>query len=175
MSTGKSIFITGYGHNNAIEKIAISLFDNFDFGYKKSESNAEIYCDTINKLKLEGESWVFAQIISENTQYQLNALLPLTFDVILEMHDLSIQRLLRECNPQELAKALKGEKEAIKEKVFSNLSKRAAQMLKEDIECMGPLGINDVIEAQKKIIRIICLLEQTGEIINSRLKGEAVK
>jgi hypothetical protein len=177
MSNGGTTVITVYGHNKIIDKIAVSQFDNFggDFYHHSNDANAQIYCDTINRLKLEGDSWVFAKIISENTQYTLDAFLPLKFDIILNLDDRAIQTVLSIVHFQEIAKALKGKNEAIQEKILNNMSKRAAGMLKEDMEYLGPIGITDIKEAEEKIITIIRHLEQTGEIIIPYLKGETAE
>jgi flagellar motor switch protein FliG len=177
MGNGKTAVITVYGHNKVIDKIAVSQFDKSEGGYYSysNDSNAKTYCDTINTLKLEGESWVFAKIVSENTQYTLDAFLPLKFDTILNLDDKSVQKILREVDYQEIAKALKGENEAIQEKIFNNMSRRAAQMLKEDMKFMGPIRIIDIKEAQEKILNIIRHLEQTGEIVIAYSKGETTE
>jgi hypothetical protein len=174
MSNEKSTVITVYGHNKVIDKIAVSLFDKSKDSYyvHSDDSNAKTYCDTINGLKLEGDSWIFAKIVSENTQYTLDAFLPLKFDIILSLDDKAIQKILREVDEQEIAKALKGSNEMVQEKIFNNMSKRAAQMLKEDIDYIGPVRIIDVKKAQEKIINIIHCLEQAGEIVIPFFKGE---
>jgi flagellar motor switch protein FliG len=167
MSKAKDIVVTVYGHNDVIDNIAVSLFDKPDSGNygSNNESNAETYCDALNKLKLEGESWVFAKIISENVPYSLDSFFSLKFDIILNLDDRALQKVLREVDYQELAKALEGEKESVKEKIFRNMSERAALMLKEDMEFMGPVGIRDAKKSQEKIMALIRHLEQTGEIV----------
>jgi hypothetical protein len=179
MSDGKSVVVTTYGHGNVIDNIAVSLFDKYKTnGYsweeKYDETNARTYCNTMNKLILEGESWVFARIISENIPYSLDSFSPEKFDMILELDNMAIQKTLREVDSQVLTKAMKGEKEPVKEKIFSNMSERAARMLKDDLECMGPVGINDVMEAQEQIIRIIHHLADSGEFIIPRSKGDVI-
>ena len=79
----------------------------------------------------------------------------LTFDVITRLDDRSIQKMLREVDQMELAKSLKGADEEIQKKIFRNMSKRAANMLQEDMEFMGPVRLADVNEARDKIIKII--------------------
>ena len=177
MATGKSVVITAYGHEKTIDKIAVSLFDRSESGYYRSynESNAETYCDTINSLGLKGDSWVFAKIISENMPFSLDAFLPITFNLVLRLDDRSIQKVMREVDSQELAKALKGESEEVQERFFCNMSKNAAQMLKEDMEYMGPVRIKDVKEAQEMILAVIRHLEQTGEIDVSFSQGGTIE
>jgi flagellar motor switch protein FliG len=75
---------------------------------------------------------------------------------------------MREVDSQELAKALKSVDSEVQDKIFKNMSKRAAGMLKEDMEYMGPVRLKDVEEAQQKIVSIIRHLEDTGEIVVAR-------
>jgi flagellar motor switch protein FliG len=167
MANKKSIVITAYGHDKTIDKIAVSTFESSgDDRYYSQETDAETYCNTINALELKGDSWVFAKKISENSQYALNVFLPLKFsDVIMQLNNMAIQKTLREIDSQEIAKALKSESEEVKERIFSNMSKRASQMLKEDIEYMGPIRLKDVEKSQETILNIIRRLDQTGEIV----------
>jgi flagellar motor switch protein FliG len=167
MSRGKDIVVTVYGHKDAIDNIAVSLFDKSEgdhYGYY-TESNANKYCNALNKLKLEGESWVLAKIVSENAPYSLDVFYPMNLETILMLDDRSLQRVLREVDSLNLARALKGEKETVKEKVFRNMSPRAAQMLKEDMELMEQVRIIDAKESQERIVQVIRHLEQTGEIV----------
>jgi flagellar motor switch protein FliG len=80
--------------------------------------------------------------------------------------------VLRKLSIKEIAIALKSVKETIQEKIFINMSKRAVQMLKEDMLYMGPVRSKDVEECQQKIIDIICHLAQIGEIIIPCSRGE---
>ncbi|MFN6991669.1 MAG: flagellar motor switch protein FliG [Fervidobacterium sp.] len=94
------------------------------------------------------------------------------FEDILKLDDRSVQLVLREVNTQDLAVALKGASEELKQKIFNNMSKRAQQLLKDEIEFMGPVRVKDVEEAQQKIINIIRRLEEAGEIVVARGGGE---
>lgn len=96
------------------------------------------------------------------------------FEDILSLDDKSIQRVLREVENSDLAVALKGSQEQVQEAIFNNMSKRLAQMIKEDMEFMGPIRMKDVEEAQQKIVNIIRKLEDTGEIIISRGGGDDI-
>jgi len=94
------------------------------------------------------------------------------FEDITKLDDRSIQMVLREVDTKELARALKGSSEEIMDKIVNNLSKRAGQLLKEEIEFMGPLRVADVEEAQQKIVNVIRRLEESGEIFIARGGGE---
>jgi flagellar motor switch protein FliG len=90
------------------------------------------------------------------------------FEDIIMLDDKSIQRVLRDVDHQDLAKALKAVDPEVQEKIFRNMSKRAAQTLKEDMEYMGPLRMKEVEESQQKIVGNIRRLEEQGEIIIAR-------
>lgn len=96
------------------------------------------------------------------------------FEDILSLDNRSIQRILREVDNHELAVALKGSTEEVKEIIFSNISSRLADMIAEDLEYMGPKRIKEIEEAQQKIVNIIRKLEETGEIIISRGGGDEI-
>jgi len=94
------------------------------------------------------------------------------FEDIVLLDDRSIQKVLREVDSQELAKALKGVDSEVQEKIFRNMSKRAASLLSEDMDFMGPIRLRDVEESQQKIVNIIRKLEDAGEIVVARTGEE---
>ena len=96
------------------------------------------------------------------------------FEDILSLDNRSIQRFLREVDNNLLAVALKGATEEVQKVIYSNMSKRLAEMIREDIEYMGPVRLKDVEEAQQKIVNIIRKLEDAGEIIISRGGGDEI-
>lgn len=87
------------------------------------------------------------------------------FEDIVLLDDRSIQKVLREVDTGELAKALKGADSEVCDKIYRNMSKRAATMLKEEMEFLGPLSIKDVYEAKRKIVSVIRRLEEGGDIV----------
>jgi flagellar motor switch protein FliG len=94
-----------------------------------------------------------------------------TFEDIVKLDDRSAQRVLREVDIRDLALSMKGASDTAKEKVFKNMPKRAAAMLKEEIEFLGPVRAEDVESAQEKIVNVIRQLEDSGEIIIQRGSG----
>jgi len=94
------------------------------------------------------------------------------FEDIVKLDDRSVQIVLREVETRDLALALKGASEEVKQKIFKNISKRAAQLLQDELEYMGPVRLKDVEEAQQKIINVIRRLEEAGEIVIARGGGE---
>ena len=89
------------------------------------------------------------------------------FEDILLVNDKGIQAVLKEIDNDELALALKTASDELKDKVFSNMSERAAQLVKEDMEYMGPVRVSDVEAAQQRIVDVVRRLEDAGEIIIS--------
>jgi flagellar motor switch protein FliG len=86
------------------------------------------------------------------------------FDNLLEIDDRSMQELLREVPADRLLLALKGADDALKEKIFKNMSQRAAEMLKDDLEAKGPVRISEVEAAQKEILQVARRLAEAGTI-----------
>ncbi len=89
------------------------------------------------------------------------------FDDILKVNDKGIQAVLKEIDNDELCLALKTASDELKEKIFSNMSARAADLIKEDMEYMGPVRLSDVEAAQQRIVDVVRRLEDAGEIIIS--------
>lgn len=96
------------------------------------------------------------------------------FEDIINLDSTSIQRFIREIDNNDLAVALKGATEEVAEVIYGNMSKRMAEMIKEDMEFMGPVRLRDVEEAQQKIVNIIRKLEEAGEIIIARGGGDEI-
>lgn len=96
------------------------------------------------------------------------------FEDIITLDDSSIQRVMREVESKDLAKALKGASEEVKERILRNISKRAGEMLKEDLEFLGPVRLREVEEIQQQIVSIIRRLDESGEIIISRGGEDAI-
>ncbi len=97
------------------------------------------------------------------------------FEDIINLDNIYVQRVLRDVDNSDLALALKGASKEVADHIYGNISKRAAETLKEDIEFMGPVRITAVEEAQHKIVGVIRRLDEAGEIIISRGdQGEVV-
>ncbi|MCD8038968.1 MAG: flagellar motor switch protein FliG [Lachnospiraceae bacterium] len=96
------------------------------------------------------------------------------FEDILLLDDRSIQRVLRDVDNNDLAIACKGSGEEVQNAIFRNMSKRLAEMIREDMEFMGPVRMKDVEEAQQKIVNIIRKLEDSAEIVISRGGGDEI-
>jgi flagellar motor switch protein FliG len=86
------------------------------------------------------------------------------FDNLVEVDDRSIQALLREVASDTLIIALKGAEEALKEKILKNMSKRAGEMLRDDLEARGPVRLSEVEGAQKEILSIARRMAEAGDL-----------
>lgn len=96
------------------------------------------------------------------------------FEDILTLDSRSIQRFLKEIDNNQLAIALKGAGDDVKNIIFANMSKRMADIIREDMDFMGPVRLRDVEEAQQKIVNVIRRLEEIGEIVISRGGGDEI-
>ncbi len=90
------------------------------------------------------------------------------FENIVTLDDRSVQRVLRDVDSKDLILALKGASEEVRSLIFRNMSKRAAQLLQEDLDITGPVRLRNVEEAQQRIVNVIRQLEAAEEIIVSR-------
>ena len=88
-----------------------------------------------------------------------------TFEDILKIDDNGIQMIMKEINQEDLLIALKTGSDELKEKLFENMSDRAAMMLKDDLESLGPTKLTDVEQAQQKIIAVCKKMEEEGKIM----------
>jgi len=90
------------------------------------------------------------------------------FEDIVILDDRGIQLVLREVETKDLGLALKGSNPEVGQRILTNMSSRASQMLKDDMEFMGPVRLRDVEEAQQRIVKVIRKLEESGAIVISR-------
>lgn len=94
------------------------------------------------------------------------------FENLLDIDDRGIQLLLREIQSDSLILALKGATEPLREKIFKNMSQRAAEMLREDLESRGPVRLSEVEGEQKEILKIVRRLADEGQIVLGGAGGE---
>jgi flagellar motor switch protein FliG len=95
------------------------------------------------------------------------------FEDVKMVNDKGIQAVLKEVDNEELALALKTASEELKNKIFKNMSERAAQLIKEDMQFMGPVKVSDVEASQQRIVDIVRRLEEAGEVIIEGRGGDA--
>jgi flagellar motor switch protein FliG len=96
------------------------------------------------------------------------------FEDIVTLDGRSIQRVIRDCENEDLLLSLKVSSDEVKEIVFKNMSNRMVETIKEEMEFMGPVRLRDVEEAQSRIVAIIRRLEEAGEIIIARGGGDDI-
>lgn len=94
------------------------------------------------------------------------------FENLLDLDDRAIQLLLREIQSDSLILAMKGASETLREKIFKNMSQRAAEMLREDLESRGPVRLSEVENEQKEILKIVRRLADEGQIVLGGAGGE---
>ena len=99
------------------------------------------------------------EVLSEKIQDEM-----FVFDNLVDLDDRSIQTLLREVESKSLTRAVKGADQGVKEKIMRNMSRRASEMLEEDIEAVGPVRLSEVEAAQKEILTIVRRLADDGQI-----------
>lgn len=88
-----------------------------------------------------------------------------TFESVVELDTRALQTVLREINTESLTLALKTASDALKDKLLSNISERAADMIREDLEAMGPVRLSEVEAAQQAIVKIVLKLEEEGRLV----------
>jgi len=94
------------------------------------------------------------------------------FDNLMDIDDRSIQLILREVQSDSLVLALKGATPELREKIFKNMSQRAAEMLREDLESKGPVRLSEVEAEQKEILKTVRRLADEGQIVLGGAGGE---
>ncbi len=94
------------------------------------------------------------------------------FEDVIRVDDKGIQSMLKEIENDALALALKTASEELQEKIFSNMSERATQLIREEMEFMGPVRVSDVEAAQQTIVDVVRRLEDAGEVIIAGRGGE---
>lgn len=129
--------------------------------------------DIMNFLESSTESQLIEAIreMDEDLSSKIEDLM-FVFDNLSEVDDRGIQALLREVSSEVLIIALKGADDDIKEKIFRNMSKRASELLQDDLEAKGPVRISEVEAAQKEILTIARRMADAGEIVLGGKGGE---
>lgn len=112
---------------------------------------------------IEGEVMEMIKDVDAELGQQIQDLM-FVFDNLIDVDDRGVQALLREVSSDTLILALKGADETMREKVFSNMSKRAAEMMRDDLEQKGPVRLSEVEGAQKEILAIARRMADSGEI-----------
>lgn len=125
--------------------------------------------DVINHTDRATEKFIFDELNKEDPQLSSDIRkLMFVFEDIVNLDNMCIQRFLRDVDTRNLAIALKGSNEEVKQVILSNMSKRSQETILTDIQYLRNIRLRDVEEAQQKIVNTIRHLEETGEIVISR-------
>ena len=154
---------------NRIESIMENKFSNILDNDAETVGGVKTLVEILNSVDRNTEKNIIEEL--ESSQPELAEIIKASlfiFEDIINLDKGSVQRILRDVSNEDLALALKGASENVASVVFSNMSKRASELLKEDIQFMGPVRLSTVEEAQHKIVGIIRRLEEAGEIVIGR-------
>lgn len=156
-----------------VEKIIESKFSSVVSQDFSKAGGVDALASILNRSDRSTEKTIMEKLESHNMELAESVReLMFVFEDIIKLDDRSIQRLLREVETKDLGMALKGSNGDVKDKIFRNMSERAATMLKDDMEFMGPVRAKEVQECQTKIVAIIRALEAAGEIVLFRDSAE---
>jgi len=152
-----------------IEKVMEDKFSGLIDNEQETIGGVKTLVEILNSVDRNTEKNIISSLEVEEPELaeQVKSSL-FVFEDIVNLDKNSIQRILREVSNEDLALALKGASEKVTSVVFANISQRAAEMLKEDIQFMGPVRLSTVEEAQRKIVNIIRRLEEAGEVVIAR-------
>lgn len=156
-----------------LNEVLTQLLSGGEVTKKSSLGGVKTAADILNYMGGAIEASVLANIrehdgdLAQKIQDQM-----FTFDNINELDDRSVQLLLREVQSETLIIALKGTSQDLKDKIFKNMSTRAAEALKEDLEAKGPVRLSEVEAEQKEILKIVRKLVDEGQIVLGGKGGE---
>lgn len=128
--------------------------------------------ELLNRVDRATEKSILETLEEQNQELAVEIKkLMFTFDDIAMLDDRAIQQILKEVDQKALTVALKSSGDEVKSKLLSNLSSRASDSIKEEMEFMGPVRVKQVEEEQQKIVAVIRRLEESGEIVINRGSG----
>ena len=132
----------------------------------QSIGGPEVMADILTRMDKANEGGIMVRI-AEKSQPLADAIraLMFVFDDLVKVDDRGVQELMKEISKDDLPLALRGANPEVKEKFFKNMSSRAAEMLKEDMEAKGPVKVSDVERAQQNILKVCRKLEEEGRIV----------
>ncbi|NGZ03878.1 MAG: flagellar motor switch protein FliG [Nitrospira sp. WS238] len=132
----------------------------------QSVGGAEVIANILMRMDKTNEGGIMTRI-SEKSQTLADNIraLMFVFDDMVKVDDRGMQELMKEISKEDLPVALRGANPDVKEKFFKNMSGRAAEMLKDDMEARGPVKVSDVEKAQQNILKVCRKLEDEGRIV----------
>ncbi|MHB1052958.1 MAG: flagellar motor switch protein FliG [Thiobacillus sp.] len=155
-----------------LNDVLTKLLSGSDVMKKQPMGGIRAAADILNFMSGENESSAMEHFKSYDPDMAQKIMDQMfVFDNILEIEDRGIQLLLREVQSDSLIIALKGASEEMREKIFKNMSQRAAEMMREDLESKGPVRLSEVEAQQREILNVIRRLAEEGQI-SLGAKGE---
>jgi len=140
---------------------------------EKKVGGVKAVAEILNRVERSTEEFIMERIEEENAELAESIRkLMFVFDDLVNVDDKGIQALLKEVSSEELSLSLKTASDELKEKIFKNMSKRAAQILKDEMESRGPTKLSDIEKAQQAVVNVARRLEQEGTIILAGKGGE---
>lgn len=142
---------------------------------KHKMGGIEYVADALNRLDKRTTNSILESIASDNAELAEEIKQNMfVFEDLIKIDDRGIQEILKSVDTSELALALKVSTDDLKEKVFANMSERAAKILREDLDVMGPVKVSDVEKAQGNILKVVDRLVSEGKIVLAGEGEEAV-
>jgi flagellar motor switch protein FliG len=151
-----------------IEEIAKTLEKELIIGASSDQQlgGVELIADILNRMNRSTENAIMTsfedsdpELASQIRNFMFN------FEDVLKLDDKSLQELMKDVSSEDLGRALKLVDESLREKIFKNMSKRGAEMLREEISLMPPIRLSEVETSQRKIVDITKKLEAEGRIV----------
>ena len=156
-----------------VQSVLEKQIESVGGGRRQRMGGVEVAAEILNQVERSVEKTILEKIEEEHEELADEIRQSMfIFEDLIHLDDRSIRALLKEISNDELILALKTASDALKEKIFGNLSKRAAEMLKEDMEVMGPVRVKEVEQAQRSIIKTARRLEEEGKIVLGGKGGE---
>lgn len=162
-------------HDSALEELEAVMARHAEPGSSSASSavgGLKCAADILNAIGAESEEAVieFVRQSDEEICEKIEDMM-FSFEMLLQIDDRGMQTLLREISSETLTVALKGADQEIQDKIFNNMSKRAAEMLRDDLQVRGPVRLSEVEAAQKEILGVAKRLSDEGTIMMGG-KGE---
>lgn len=158
-----------------IEKVIENKFSNYVENASENVGGVHTLVDILNSVSRSTEKNILLDLEKRQPELSNEVKASLfTFEDIIGLDDLDVQKVLRDVENSILVLALKGSSDQIKEFIFSNLSSRAVDNIKEELQFMGPTRLSAIEEAQHEVVAIIRKLDEAGEIYIGRGDQDAV-
>lgn len=157
----------------AVDKVLQSQLIAMGGKEGKKVGGIQAVAEILNAVDRSTEEEVLAEIEEESpgTAEEIRNLM-FVFDDVVGLDDKAVREMLKEVSNEDLTMALRGANEEMRALFFKNMSERAGNMIKEDLEIMGPTRLADVETAQQNIVKIVRRLESEGRIVISRGSGD---